>query len=152
MGSKDALREAEDKVSQFEICEIKDRGTFFVQVTEPHSEPRRVGDFATATEAARWIAEQTLDWTRVVGRPTIARAMTSEARIGIDFDNTIIAYERVFCTAAKQCGLIGIRTLSAASKRCGIDPAIAGRRVGLATTSGTGLRKGNRRRDTHTRR
>ena len=67
--AKDALREAEDKVPQFEICEIKDRGAFFVQVTEPHSEPRRVGDFATATEAARWIAEQTLDWTRV-GRPT----------------------------------------------------------------------------------
>ena len=34
--------------------------------------------------------------------------MTSEARIGIDFDNTIVAYDRVFCTAAKQCGLIGM--------------------------------------------
>jgi hypothetical protein len=67
--AKDALLGAEDKVPQFEICEIKDRGAFFVQVTEPNSEPRRVGDFATAAEAARWIAEQTLDWTRA-GRPT----------------------------------------------------------------------------------
>jgi len=34
--------------------------------------------------------------------------MTSPRRIGIDFDNTIIAYDQVFCTAAKQCGLIGM--------------------------------------------
>jgi len=34
--------------------------------------------------------------------------MTSPRRIGIDFDNTIIAYDQVFCTAAKQCGLIAM--------------------------------------------
>ena len=32
--------------------------------------------------------------------------MTSGLRIGIDFDNTIIAYDDVFCIAAKACGLI----------------------------------------------
>ena len=30
-----------------------------------------------------------------------------ELRIGIDFDNTIIAYDEVFCAAAKLSGLIG---------------------------------------------
>jgi hypothetical protein len=33
-------------------------------------------------------------------------AMKSGLRIGIDFDNTIIAYDDVFCIAAKACGLI----------------------------------------------
>jgi len=33
-------------------------------------------------------------------------------RIGIDFDNTIVTYDEVFCTMAKRCGLI--------------DPAFAG--------------------------
>jgi hypothetical protein len=33
--------------------------------------------------------------------------MASGLRIGIDFDNTIIAYDEVFCTAAKLSGLIG---------------------------------------------
>jgi hypothetical protein len=32
--------------------------------------------------------------------------MRSGLRIGIDFDNTIIAYDDVFCIAAKACGLI----------------------------------------------
>lgn len=32
--------------------------------------------------------------------------MRSSLRIGIDFDNTIITYDDVFCTAAKRCGLI----------------------------------------------
>jgi hypothetical protein len=32
--------------------------------------------------------------------------MASELRIGIDFDNTIIAYEQVFCAAAKRGGLV----------------------------------------------
>jgi hypothetical protein len=32
--------------------------------------------------------------------------MASGLRIGIDFDNTIIAYDDVFCTAAKAAGLI----------------------------------------------
>lgn len=32
--------------------------------------------------------------------------MTSPLRIGIDFDNTIIAYDQVFCAAAKCGGLI----------------------------------------------
>lgn len=33
--------------------------------------------------------------------------MESPRRIGIDFDNTIIAYDQVFCSAAKLRGLIG---------------------------------------------
>jgi hypothetical protein len=33
--------------------------------------------------------------------------MVSELRIGIDFDNTIIAYDQVFCAVAKRGGLIG---------------------------------------------
>jgi hypothetical protein len=32
--------------------------------------------------------------------------MGSGLRIGIDFDNTIIAYDAVFCAMAKNCGLI----------------------------------------------
>jgi hypothetical protein len=32
--------------------------------------------------------------------------MRSSLRIGIDFDNTIVAYDAVFCAAAKSCGLI----------------------------------------------
>jgi hypothetical protein len=35
--------------------------------------------------------------------------MRSGLRIGIDFDNTIIAYDDVFCIAAKACGLIDPR-------------------------------------------
>jgi hypothetical protein len=33
--------------------------------------------------------------------------MAPGLRIGIDFDNTIIAYDRVFCAAAKESGLLG---------------------------------------------
>jgi hypothetical protein len=32
--------------------------------------------------------------------------MQPALRIGIDFDNTIISYDEVFCAAAKRCGLI----------------------------------------------
>ena len=34
-------------------------------------------------------------------------AMASPLRIGIDFDNTLISYDDVFCAAAKRGGLIG---------------------------------------------
>lgn len=34
--------------------------------------------------------------------------MRSGLRIGIDFDNTIITYDDVFCSAAKQAGLINL--------------------------------------------
>ena len=34
-------------------------------------------------------------------------AMASPLRIGIDFDNTIISYDDVFCAAAKRGGLVG---------------------------------------------
>lgn len=43
--------------------------------------------------------------------------MASALRIGIDFDNTIICYDEVFCAAAKRRGLI--------------DPAFAGRKQAL---------------------
>ena len=61
--------ERRDESPAFEICELKDSGTFYVQITEADNEPRRVGDFTTAAEAALWIREQTLDWIRV-DRPT----------------------------------------------------------------------------------
>ena len=32
--------------------------------------------------------------------------MAPQLRIGIDFDNTIVTYDEVFCAMAKQCGLI----------------------------------------------
>jgi len=36
------------------------------------------------------------------------RSVTSSSlRVGIDFDNTIVAYDEVFCAAAKRLGLIG---------------------------------------------
>jgi hypothetical protein len=47
----------------FVICEVG--GSFYVQITEADNEPRRVGNFTTAAEAAHWIREQTLDWIRV---------------------------------------------------------------------------------------
>lgn len=52
----------------FEICEWK-RGGFYVRMTHPNSEPRRIEGFATVADAARWISEQTMDWLRI-GRPT----------------------------------------------------------------------------------
>jgi 2-polyprenyl-3-methyl-5-hydroxy-6-metoxy-1,4-benzoquinol methylase len=61
----DIKSEIRDESPTFEICEVKDGGTFYVQITEADNEPRRVGNFTTAAEAARWIREQTLDWIRV---------------------------------------------------------------------------------------
>jgi 2-polyprenyl-3-methyl-5-hydroxy-6-metoxy-1,4-benzoquinol methylase len=50
---------------KFEICEVNDAGTFYVQITHAGREPRRVGDFSTVADAASWIREQTLDWLRL---------------------------------------------------------------------------------------
>ena len=61
--------EIRDRSPAFEICALKESGTFYVQITETDNEPRRVGDFTTTAEAVRWIREQTLDWIRV-DRPT----------------------------------------------------------------------------------
>jgi hypothetical protein len=58
-----------DKSPAFQICELRDNGTFYVVISELDNKPRRVGDFHTATEAARWIREQALDWLRL-DRPT----------------------------------------------------------------------------------
>jgi len=65
----DIKSEIRDESPTFEICELKDSGTFYVKITETDNESRRVGNFNTAAEAARWIHEQTLDWIRV-DRPT----------------------------------------------------------------------------------
>jgi hypothetical protein len=54
-----------EKSPTFQICEVKDNGTFYVLITEVDNEPRRVGNFTTAAEAAHWIREQTLDWLRL---------------------------------------------------------------------------------------
>jgi methyltransferase family protein len=62
--SKDDRREGLEASPVFEIREVKETGTFFVQVTNFGYEPRRVGDFATAADAALWIKEQTLAWLR----------------------------------------------------------------------------------------
>lgn len=58
-----------DKSPVFQICELKDNGTFYVLITEVDNEPRRVGNFTTAADAAHWIREQALDWVRL-DRPT----------------------------------------------------------------------------------
>ena len=42
---------------------------FYVRVTYPNSEPQRVDGFTTVSDAARWIASETLDWLRT-DRPT----------------------------------------------------------------------------------
>ena len=76
--------------------------------------PSRNGwkDLHSVAEAARWIGKQALDWSKAdvrlrCGAEVIRDlAMTSRLRIGIDFDNTIIAYDEVFCAAAKRRGLI----------------------------------------------
>jgi hypothetical protein len=65
----DIKSEIRDESPAFEIFEFKESGTFYVQITERDNEPRRVGNFTTVAEAARWIREQTLDWIRV-DRPT----------------------------------------------------------------------------------
>lgn len=62
---KDNKREGRDASPLFEIREVKETGTFFVQITCFGYETRRVGDFSTAADAASWIKEQTLDWLRV---------------------------------------------------------------------------------------
>jgi Methyltransferase domain len=65
----DVTGQRRDKSPSFQVCELKDNGTFYVVITEVDNEPRRVGNFTTAAEAARWIREQTLDWLRL-DRPT----------------------------------------------------------------------------------
>lgn len=62
--SRDATLQGRKKSANFEICEVKEAGTFFVQVTYPGYEPRRVGEFSSAADAARWIREQALNWLR----------------------------------------------------------------------------------------
>jgi hypothetical protein len=64
----DIKSEIPDKSPAFEICE-QASGAFYVQITEPDNEPRRVGNFTTAADAAQWIRERTLEWIQV-GRPT----------------------------------------------------------------------------------
>jgi 2-polyprenyl-3-methyl-5-hydroxy-6-metoxy-1,4-benzoquinol methylase len=64
----DIKSEIGDELPAFEVYE-QASGTFYVQITEPGHEPRRVGNFTTAAEAARWMRDRTLDWIRV-DRPT----------------------------------------------------------------------------------
>ena len=53
----------------FQICEQIGVPGFYVRVTYPNSEPQRVDGFTTVSDAARWIATETLDWLRT-DRPT----------------------------------------------------------------------------------
>ena len=84
-----------------------------MQVTHPNSEQQRVDGFATVSDAARWISEQTQDWLRVGVlivlswcREKLRLSPWRQNGIGIDFDNTIVTYDEVFCAMAKRCGLI----------------------------------------------
>jgi hypothetical protein len=40
------------------------------------------------------------------GRVENHSAAMREVRVGIDFDNTIVTYDEVFCATAKECGLV----------------------------------------------
>ena len=53
---------------KFEICELEIASGFCVRVTHPNNEEQRVDGFATVSDAARWIGEQSQDWLRS-GRP-----------------------------------------------------------------------------------
>ena len=73
--------------------------------------------------------------------------MVQKLRIGIDFDNTIITYDEVFCATAKRGGLIGPGFVG---RKQAVRDAIrlsARRRACVATSAGPGLRQGHRRRD-----
>lgn len=57
--------ELKRKVSpRFEICEMGTAPGFYVRVTHPNSEEQRIDGFATVSDAARWIGEQSQDWMR----------------------------------------------------------------------------------------
>ena len=49
---------------QFAICEKINGDGFYVSVTYPNSEPRRIEGFTTVAEAARWIGNHALDGIR----------------------------------------------------------------------------------------
>jgi hypothetical protein len=63
----DVTQTAHDASPLFEIC--VDGSGFSVRVKHIDREPQRVGNFTTVAEAARWISNQTLDWT-YADRPT----------------------------------------------------------------------------------
>ena len=50
---------------KFEICESEMSSGFCVRVTHPNNETQRVDGFATVSDAARWIGEQSQDWMRM---------------------------------------------------------------------------------------
>ena len=49
---------------RFEICELGTAPGFYVRVLHPNCKEQRVDGFATVSEAARWISEQSQDWLR----------------------------------------------------------------------------------------
>jgi hypothetical protein len=49
---------------QFSICESMSGDGYYVRVTYPNSEPRRVEGFSTVADAARWIGEHALEGSR----------------------------------------------------------------------------------------
>ena len=69
VGPKVEVGERNRTVSpRFEICELELASGFYVRVTHPNNEEQRVDGFATVSDAARWIGEQSQDWLRS-GRP-----------------------------------------------------------------------------------
>jgi 2-polyprenyl-3-methyl-5-hydroxy-6-metoxy-1,4-benzoquinol methylase len=57
-------RQGTDEPRQFAICETASGDGFFVSVTYPNREPRRMEGFKSVAEAARWIGDHALDGTR----------------------------------------------------------------------------------------
>ena len=55
---------AERRTSEFAICEARDGSGYYVRVTHPNTEPQRIEGFATCADAARWIGNQALDWSK----------------------------------------------------------------------------------------
>ena len=62
-------RQGTGEPPQFAICETVNGDGFYVSVTYPNSEPRRIEGFMTVAEAARWIGDHALGGIRD-DRPT----------------------------------------------------------------------------------
>jgi SAM-dependent methyltransferase len=61
---RNVLRHGTGEPRQFAICETISGDGFFVSVTYPNREPRRIEGFTSVAEAARWIGDHALDGTR----------------------------------------------------------------------------------------
>jgi IS1 family transposase len=60
----DALqaKEKRDARPQFEVCEVKIGGGFYVRATLPNTAPEQIYGFTTEKEAGRWIRNESIAW------------------------------------------------------------------------------------------